>query len=98
MLKSFAWYETPNARKYLQQLCKHFAHKIAVDYSECHGECALPSGKVVMDASDNGLAFAIVAQDEEGLAQSRHIVESHLATFAFRENFESLEWQDRLAA
>ncbi|HSX76216.1 MAG TPA: DUF2218 domain-containing protein, partial [Shinella sp.] len=39
MLESVAYLETAHGRKYLAQLCKHFAHKIAVTVSENHGEC-----------------------------------------------------------
>ena len=43
-----ARYETSNGSKYLQQLCKHFAHKIAVEYDDHRGSAALPTGPAIM--------------------------------------------------
>lgn len=33
---------TPNASKYLQQLCRHFAHNVAVTYDAHRGTLWLP--------------------------------------------------------
>lgn len=42
---STARLETANASKYLQQLCKHFAHKVEVRFDETEGHCALPPAR-----------------------------------------------------
>lgn len=36
-LQQTGTFMTPNASKYLQQLCKHFAHKVAVVFDETEG-------------------------------------------------------------
>ena len=41
-LQQSGTFQTPNASKYLQQLCKHFEHKVAVVFDESEGRAALP--------------------------------------------------------
>lgn len=86
-------FETPNGRKYLVQLCKHFAHKIEVEYTETEGRCVLPPGPALLSADDTGLTAKVEAADEAGLARSRHIIDDHLRRFAFREEPEFV-WTD----
>lgn len=98
MLEAAAYLETANGRKYLVQLCKHFAHKIEVSYSESHGECRFACGSSAMEADEKGLRVVVRAGDEDGLAQTQSIIESHLLRFAFRENLEALDWRRDKAA
>lgn len=99
MLESTAYLQTAEGRKYLVQLFKHFAHKIAVSYTEQHGECQFACGAAVLDADADGLRMTVTAADEENLAQTQTIIESHLARFAFREELGALDWrrQDKAA-
>ncbi|MGB3878021.1 DUF2218 domain-containing protein [Shinella zoogloeoides] len=98
MQESVAYLETASGRKYLVQLCKHFAHKIAVTYTESRGDCRFPRGEAVLEADESGLSMAVSAADEEGLAQTQAIIESHLLRFAFREKLEALDWRQARAA
>lgn len=84
--------ETPNGSKYLQQLCKHFSHKIAVTYDETSGHCAMPLGPAEMRADPEGLTVTVTAADSSGLERAKGVIDSHLARFAFRENFEKMPW------
>lgn len=93
MPQSATYLETANGPKYLVQLCKHFAHKIVVSYTETQGECQFACGTASLEADAQGLRMAVTSVDDEGLAQTQSIVESHLARFAFRETFDSLDWQ-----
>ncbi|MFY0634113.1 MAG: DUF2218 domain-containing protein [Vannielia sp.] len=89
-------FSTKLASKYLQQLCKHFAHKIEVRFDEISGEAALPVGPAVLKAEPDALVVTISAADEEGLQRARGAIDNHLVRFAFRENFEKMDWE-RLA-
>lgn len=91
MLEAAAYMRTENGRKYLVQLCKHFAHKIDVSYCETYGECQFALGAAVLDADGRGLRMAVTAADEDGLVQTQAIIESHLGRFAFRETPEALD-------
>ena len=98
MLEAAAYLETASGPKYLVQLCKHFAHKIEVAYSDSHGECQFIRGSCVMDADEKGLRIVVRASDGQGLAQTQEIIESHLVRFAFRERLEALDWRQDVAA
>ena len=98
MFESAAYLETASGQKYLVQLCKHFAHKITVSYTENHGDCQFVRGAAVLDADADGLRMAVTSADEEGLAQTQSIIESHLVRFAFREKLEALDWRQDKAA
>ena len=93
MLESAAYLETASGSKYLVQLCKHFAHKITVSYSETHGECRFSCGTSLLDADEKGLRLRATSVDEEGLAQTQQVIESHLLRFAFREDLQRLDWR-----
>ena len=75
-------FETPNASKYLQALCKHFAHKVTVDYDATAGRADLPPGPAKMVADDKGLDIEVTAEDGQGLKVAQYIVEDHLKRFA----------------
>lgn len=90
-------FATGSASKYLQQLCKHFAHKIEVRYDATSGEAALPPGPATLTAEPDELVIRITAPDEAGLVRARAVIDDHLARFAFRENFEQMSWE-RLTA
>ncbi|QDC08578.1 DUF2218 domain-containing protein [Oceanicola sp. D3] len=85
-------FSTPHGSKYLQQLCKHFAHKIETRFDDTSGECALSPGPATLSADETGLTVHITAPDEEGLAVSRSIIDKHLIRFAFREDFQNMSW------
>lgn len=90
--------ETQNASRYLQQLCKHFAHKLPVEFNESAGHVVFPMGDCHLTARDGLLLIALAAEDEEKMTRLQDVVARHLARFAFRETF-SINWRpDGLAA
>ncbi|MCR8550974.1 DUF2218 domain-containing protein [Salipiger sp. P9] len=91
-LQETGTFQTPNASKYLQQLCKHFAHKIEVEYDATSARMALPTGPATLNASDETLHAEISAEDNEGLLRARGIIDKHLERFAFREEFSGMTW------
>lgn len=91
-LQDTGTFQTSNASKYLQQLCKHFAHKIEVEFDETSGRAALPAGPATLTATDDALRVEISAETGEGLERARHVIDDHLKRFAFREGFEQMAW------
>ena len=85
-------FQTPQASKYLQQLCRHFAHKVAVEYDASQGRAALPPGPAVLSATAELLRVEISAETEADLARARFIIDDHLKRFAFREGCEGMSW------
>lgn len=80
--------ETTHARKYLQQLCKHFAHKVSVDFSPEEGRVLFPPGRCLMNADESALTFYCKACDDGGIPVIKSILEEHLVKFAWREELD----------
>ncbi|WP_349036305.1 DUF2218 domain-containing protein [Pseudotabrizicola sp. 4114] len=91
-MASTARYATENGSKYLQQLCNHFAHKVAVSFDESQGTAALMTGPATFVADTDGLTIRVTADDMKGLIQARFAIDVHLVTFAHREGFSGLSW------
>jgi uncharacterized protein len=85
---------TANAAKYLQQLCKHWSHKLDVDLSDRRGVVRFPSAVATMEASQDSLLVTIEAQESATLERMKGVVASHLDRFAFREAPLPFEWSD----
>lgn len=82
-------FETQYARKYLQQMCKHFAHKADVTFTADEGKVQFSGGSATMRADDRALSISVVGDDLEKL---RFIIDKHLERFAFREEFQNMDW------
>lgn len=83
--------KTDHAQKYLQQLCKHFAHKVTVSYSPEEGRVAFPPGRCLMNANEQHLAFYCLAKEDRAIPMIKSILDRHLVKFAWREELE-YEW------
>lgn len=90
---AFARHDTPNASKYLQQLARHFSHKIAVRFDAGSADFALRTGRVRLEAADGALIARVEADDAAALLDAREVIDRHLAVFAFREQLTGLDWQ-----
>lgn len=86
-------FETEKASRYLQQLCKHFAHKVDCEWSETEGTADLPGGRLTLTASATALAIHVTGEDAKGLTKARYVLEDHLVRFAFREGLLGLHWE-----
>ncbi|MBB3021115.1 hypothetical protein FHR70_004205 [Microvirga lupini] len=85
MTRSQAQVQTPNAGRYLIQLCKHFAHKIEVEYDAHNGQANFVFGTCSMRADETQLILQCSGDDETALMRVQDIVHKHLEGFAFRE-------------
>lgn len=92
-MKSTATILTPNARRYMIQLCKHFAHKVPATYGEREGEILFEAGVVGLRAAPQTLMLWAKAAEPVGLQRLEQVVESHLKRFAFREPAIALDWR-----
>lgn len=90
---STARYSTLNASKYVQQLAKHFAHKIDVRSDADAADFTLQAGTVRLAAADGALVVRIEAEDAKALIDTRYVIDKHLVIFAFREGFTGLDWR-----
>lgn len=85
MPKTIAIVPTASASRYLQQLCKHWAHKFAVEFTPEHGQIDLGENRIVTLDADAEKLTASIEADADKLEQLEEIVESHIVRYAFRE-------------
>ena len=82
---------TDHASKYLQQLCKHFGHKVPVEFNETDGKIVLSFGACALVATPSELKMTATA-DASNLSKLERVMGDHLTRFAFRENLTPT-WQ-----
>ena len=87
---------TEHASRYLQQLCKHWAHKFSVEFDPNHGTIELTTGRTVMDADAARLSIRVSAADDEALERLEAVVADHIKRFAFREEL-AFDWKREAA-
>jgi len=84
---------TSNGRRYMTQLCKHWAHKFDVVYDENQGLVPFsPDRRCRMAADAKGLTLTIEVEDAEQMARMQGVVIDHLKRFAFREDLGEVVW------
>lgn len=94
MPASEATVATASASRYLQQLCKHWGHKFAVEFTPQHGTIPFDASRVcTLDATPEALALRIEAADDATLERMQGVVIDHLKRFAFREDFGDVRWR-----
>ncbi|MFZ0605324.1 MAG: DUF2218 domain-containing protein [Roseiarcus sp.] len=83
---------TASAAKYVQQLCKHWSHKLEVDLSESRGVVKFPAAVVTLEPEANALEVTIDGEGSEEVERLKGVVASHLDRFAFREAPLRFDW------
>ncbi|WP_425407343.1 DUF2218 domain-containing protein [Hwanghaeella sp.] len=91
-IESRAVIRTEKASRYLQQLCKHFGHKIPVTFDSQAGHISFPGGDCRLQADEAALTMLVSAPDNEGLENLEGVAARHLERFAFREDMQ-IAWQ-----
>ena len=102
-LTATATVPTASASRYLQQLCKHWSHNMAVEFDEANGRVVFPKnargadwpadGLFTMEAKPEALVCRIEASSTEQLQGLKGAVARHLDRFAFREAPLTFDWQ-----
>lgn len=102
MSSAIARVPTAHASKYLQQLCKHWQHNLAVEFTPDHGTVVFPKDArgatwdddalVTFDAGAEALTVRIDASSDEHVEAMQGVVARHLDRFAFREAPLGFDW------
>ena len=102
MIESVAQVPTAHASKYLQQLCKHWSHNLAVEFTAERGTVTFPAdmkgtvfpseGTLEMIAHPETLEMRVAGANEEHVARLQTVAARHLDRFAFREAPLPFEW------
>ena len=86
---------TRSASRYLQQLAKHWSHKMTVAFTADEGTIDFPNGsRLQMRADSETLDVVLAVPDGEDAGRMREVVASHLDRFAFREAPLTFDWRD----
>ena len=94
MIVSTAEVPTASASRYLQQLCKHFAHKIPAEATPTEGRITFPMGPVILAADATTLHLRLETADPAKAGELEDVVARHLVRFAFREEL-AISWVRR---
>lgn len=94
MARTTAVIATENGWKYVQQLCKHWAHKLTVEVDEAAqcGVVTFDQAVATMRADASSLTVSIDSDNEADLETFKGVVASHLDRFAFREAPLPFDW------
>jgi hypothetical protein len=92
MVRETAQVPTGQGARYLQQLCKHWSHKLDVQMTDNEGIVRFPAAVATMTAGSEALSVTVEAEDDETLQRMKGVVASHLDRFAFREAPLSFDW------
>jgi hypothetical protein len=91
---SIARVPTHSASRYLQQLAKHWSHKMEVAFTAEEGTIDFPNGsRLAMRADSETLDVVLTVPDGEDEERMREVVASHLDRFAFREAPLTFDWR-----
>jgi uncharacterized protein len=93
MAQATASIPTTSGSKYLQQLCKHWSHKLTVEFDAAKGIVTFPNAVATMEAQPEALLVTVEAEDAETLDRMKGVVSSHLDRFAFREAPLPFDWK-----
>lgn len=91
MSQSTARAPTAFASRYLQQLCKHWAHKFQVTHDPAAGHIDFGGPTCALAADDQGLTVRITAPADE-LDRWERVVAVHVNRFAHKEGELPFDW------
>ncbi len=86
--------KTAKASGYLQQLCKHFAHKVEVSFTPEAGHMSFGTGTADLTATDDLLSVTLTLTEGADFTGPKHMIDKHLAIFTHREGGVGLTWQE----
>jgi len=86
---------THSASRYLQQLAKHWSHKMEVSFTAEEGSIAFPNGAhLAMRADSETLDLVLTVPEDGDSLRMREVVASHIDRFAFREGPLTYDWRE----
>ena len=104
MFTTVAHVKTENASRYLQQLCKHWAHKLKVEFTHEKGSIVFPhdargaswpgDATLTLVAHADNLECRLDASAEGQRDALQKAIANHLDRFAFREAPMPFDWKD----
>ena len=75
---------TDEPARFMKQLCRHFGHKLAVEFDDKHGSIVFAAGRCDLSAEAEALELVASSDSEEGAARVAEVIGSHLTRFGFK--------------
>ena len=95
VIVSVARVPTGSASRYLQQLAKHWSHKMTVVFSPEEATIGFPNGAKLELRADSATLDCVLSVPADGdAARMRQVVAEHLDRFAFREAPLTFDWRE----
>lgn len=76
---------TDRAQRYLDQICKHFGHRVSTQIEHNRGVVEFEDGTLTAVATPDALELALRAEDPEAIARLKDVVKSHLERWGERD-------------
>lgn len=89
--RSSATVPTAKPTPYVKQLCKHFRHKLEVNFDDARGEIHFDFGRCRLETSEGALVLVAEAADEPRLERVEQVIADHLERFGRRDEL-SVIW------
>jgi hypothetical protein len=83
---------TAHGGKYVQQLCKHWAHKLPVELDGDTGVVTFVGAVATMKADGEVIEVSVRGNDHDQVDQLKDVVARHIDRFAFREAPLTYDW------
>jgi hypothetical protein len=83
---------TTSGSKYVQQLCKHWAHKMPVELEGDCGVVTFVGAVATMKAGPEAIDVSVRGEDREQVDRLKDVVAKHIDRFAFREAPLRYDW------
>ncbi len=93
MVTTTARVPTQSGSKYMQQLCKHWSHKLEVEFDAEKGRVELPGAQAIMLVESDALVVTLAGEDDAAVTKMQEVVAVHLDRFAFREAPLAFDWK-----
>jgi hypothetical protein len=93
IITSIGFVTTAKADRYIQQLVKHWSHKLDIDCRD--GVARIPFNSDVhlaLETRNGGIAMTLTSPSDEADVRFRKVFEQHLDRFAFREAPLAYDW------
>lgn len=87
MTISTATITTIEPARIILRLCKHWAHKLTVNYDEQQGRVELPFGVCLMQARDGELRFRLEGAPDADMDKFEQVVADHAQRMARGETY-----------
>jgi hypothetical protein len=83
---------TDHPGRMILKLCKHFRHKVPVEFNEHVGRVDFQPGRCVFTADEQRLKIRIEGQDDAEIGRMHYVLEDHIQRFT-RSQALTLAWQ-----